>query len=459
MKYSAVFSTLVGVGVAEFNVLEHLGANSPWFTGPNVFGIPNEVPVGCTVDQAVYIVRHGSRYPDPGAYAEWVDLHEKLQAQEFTADGSLQFLPDWKPVLDDPAQQLAQLSPGGYDELYHLGVELRTRYPGWYKYGSPFHVWANNYQRTIDSARLFARGYGGPNATTLGTVKPILSTDSSAVGNSLATSDSCPAYEDNSGAGYIDEWDSIYLPPIATRLNQLIKGNLSLTTDDISKFPYLCGFESQILRKVSPFCGVFTEAEILQYEYRQDLRYYYGTGPGSYHNASVMLPVIQGVIDILRSGPETPLVGANNGEEILGELTVAFTHDNQLNQLVSSMGLFDRQQPLPSDSMDPRRIYVSSRNNPMRGTVAFERLRCHGTSYLRVLLNDAVYPVTDCSEGPGKSCPLDKYDDKILAEKWKNAGSFEDICGLADGVVTTSKTGGVTFFTNFTMPAISSVKP
>lgn len=340
-------------------------------------------------------------------------------------------------------------------------MNLRTKYPGWYKYGSPFHVWSNDYQRTVDSARLFARGYGGPNATALGTVKPILAKDSSAVANSLATSDSCPTYNDRSGAGYVDTWDGIYLPPIAERLNAFIDGDLTLTASDVSNFPYLCGFESQILRKTSPFCSVFTEEEILQYEYRQDLRYYYGTGPGSYRNTSVMLPVIQGVIDILKSGPETPLVGADNGEKALGPLTVAFTHDNQINQMVSSLGIFDSQAPLPADSMDKDRIYVSSRNNPMRGTVAFERLSCGGDkkAYLRLLLNDAVYPVVGCSCGPGKSCPLDKYNDKVLAGKWKKAGSFEDFCKLPAGSVTTSETGGVTFFTNWTMSAIRDVQP
>jgi hypothetical protein len=29
--------------------------------GPNVFGISNDVPQGCSVQQAAYIVRHGSR--------------------------------------------------------------------------------------------------------------------------------------------------------------------------------------------------------------------------------------------------------------------------------------------------------------------------------------------------------------------------------------------------------------
>lgn len=46
--------------------------------GPNVNGISSAVPEGCSVDQAVYVVRHGSRYPDPGAYEEWQALHEAV---------------------------------------------------------------------------------------------------------------------------------------------------------------------------------------------------------------------------------------------------------------------------------------------------------------------------------------------------------------------------------------------
>jgi acid phosphatase len=132
----------------------------------------------------------------------------------------------------------------------------------------------------MDMYRLFARGYLGPNST-LADVHVVNAKDASAVGNSLATSDSCPAFKDVSGGDYVDEWDSIYLPPIVKRLNRLIDGNLTLDASDLSLFPYLCGFESQITRRVSAFCGVFRPDEILQYEYRQDLRYYYGTGKKS----------------------------------------------------------------------------------------------------------------------------------------------------------------------------------
>ncbi|KAF2963950.1 hypothetical protein GQX73_g9612 [Xylaria multiplex] len=121
-----------------FDVLEHLGANSPWFTGPapNVAvsgSLSRDAPTGCAVDQAVYVARHGSRYPDPGAYDGWVALHDKasqvkssqitstysntIQAAKFTAHGPLAFLNTWAPVLENPAAQLAQVSPGGYDEL------------------------------------------------------------------------------------------------------------------------------------------------------------------------------------------------------------------------------------------------------------------------------------------------------------------------------------------------------
>lgn len=50
-----------------------------WFlTGPNVNGVSNEVPAGCTVEQAAYVMRHGSRYPDSGAYKEWQALQTKV---------------------------------------------------------------------------------------------------------------------------------------------------------------------------------------------------------------------------------------------------------------------------------------------------------------------------------------------------------------------------------------------
>lgn len=62
--------------------LKWLGANGPWYAGPDVNGISSEVPDNCYVDQAAYILRHGSRYPDTGAYAGWVSMQERVSVQE-----------------------------------------------------------------------------------------------------------------------------------------------------------------------------------------------------------------------------------------------------------------------------------------------------------------------------------------------------------------------------------------
>lgn len=163
-----------------------------------------------------------------------------------------------------------------------MGTTLRWRYPSMYTDNTNFTLWANQYPaapRVVDSARLFARGFMGPNATTFGKVIVLPSVGNGVVvGNNLGISDGCPTYMDNSGGVNATNWNNIYLQPIQARLNALLRGNLNFTTSDVSQIPYLCGFETQITGKQSPWCNVFTTQELRDYEYAQTLRYYYGNG-------------------------------------------------------------------------------------------------------------------------------------------------------------------------------------
>ncbi|KDN41990.1 hypothetical protein RSAG8_07035, partial [Rhizoctonia solani AG-8 WAC10335] len=268
------------------------------------------------VDQVAIASRHGSRYPDPGAYNEWLALEAK--------------------------NQIAQLSVTGYLETYSLGTQTRLRYPHLYADNTPFVVWANNAQRTIDSARLFARGFGGPNATTLGTVYVVNPKGTQAGGNSLATSDLCPNYVDTSGANQTTIWDNIYLPPILKRLQKYIKG-VNITTSDISIMPYLCGFETQITGKLSPFCDIFTESEFKQYEYRQDLRYYYGTGPGTDLPSTLMFPYLNATATLFLNGPGHTYPTGFTPPPVI----VSYTHDNQINELATAVGVSILLAPSP----------------------------------------------------------------------------------------------------------------
>lgn len=45
---------------AKFDPLQHSGPASPYFDAPSEDGISEDTPDGCIVDQAAYIIRHGS---------------------------------------------------------------------------------------------------------------------------------------------------------------------------------------------------------------------------------------------------------------------------------------------------------------------------------------------------------------------------------------------------------------
>lgn len=87
------------------------------------------------------------RFPDTGSYESWVALYHKVrysclyprvfnsakfslfipyvqiqaatQQDGFEARGSLKFIPKWKPVLTNPASQLAQESMTGWKEVHN----------------------------------------------------------------------------------------------------------------------------------------------------------------------------------------------------------------------------------------------------------------------------------------------------------------------------------------------------
>lgn len=342
-----------------------------------------------------------------------------------------------------------------------LGTTLRFRYPSFYTYNTPFTLWANNYPRTIDSARLFAQGYIGPNATSLVDILVVNASDPAAVANSLAPSDLCPAYSDDSGV-QTAAWDGVYLPKVTRRLQKLVKGNLTLENTDVGIFPYLCGFESQITGRKSPFCNTFEESEFKAYEYRQDLRYWYGTGPGSGLESTMMLPLLGSIVEVLQQGPNKSYTTHTGSNFKPPPLVVAFTHDNQINQLASATGVFDAQRNLTTDKIDESRIFISSRINPMRGTIAFERLSCSassssskGSTYVRIRFNDAIYPVSSCQSGPGRSCPLDKYV-RLVQEKNSKAGDFVENCGIQNSTAEQPRT---TFFMDDKLEWVRVVKP
>lgn len=71
---------------------------------------------------------------------------------------------------------------------------------------------------------------------------------------------------------------------------------------------------------------------------------------------TVMMPVLQGVVDLLQKGPNTTAISSDNSTITLPQLIVAFTHDNQINELASILGVFDHQVPLSWTRVDWDRV-------------------------------------------------------------------------------------------------------
>lgn len=146
-----------------------------------------------------------------------------------------------------------------------------------------------------------------------------------------------------------------------------------------------------------------------------------------------------------------------------------------MNELATALGVFTDIQPLSPSKMDPDRLFISSRINPMAGRVAFERMTCDAGVYVRVRVNNAVYPLKECRSGPGKMCELKEFG-KVIKAKVDRAGDvmkrYDPFlafilawttnpsnfrCGLSPN--QTISNGQTTIFWDTKLPWIKAVQP
>ncbi|KAJ3576326.1 hypothetical protein NP233_g494 [Leucocoprinus birnbaumii] len=458
----------------EFDPLHHSGPASPYFDAPPEAGISSETPGECTVDQAAYIVRHGSRYPEPGSFAGWQNLFEKFQNSSYTANGPLNFIPTWIPPVDDQPHEPLFLTSTGSGEAFDLGVELRKRYR-FTAGGSNFTVWSADQQRVVDTASYFIRGYlsQGNYLTTpalnRGSIVTMPDSVNFTFADSLTSSNGCPNYNlGNNGSAQSNAFRSTFQGQIAKRLNKFLDG-LVLDNTDIGVMQDLCGFQTEVNGDMR-FCEVFSESEWLDYEYAHDLNYYYGAGPGNPFSATVGFGWLKAITGLFNAGPGSTIRGGNFNPP---PLIMSFTHDNNLPPILSALGVWNSSNepgvfPLPPTHIPKaKRSFRSSHVVSFRGYVALERLSCShelpssvkheagklvplpgidtmSEKFVRIKVNNAVVPIPKCTSGPGSSCPLQKFVTYVDNDRATAAGDFIKVCGL-EGV--RNATGEVDFFT------------
>jgi hypothetical protein len=103
--------------------------------------------------------------------------------------------------------------------------------------------------------------------------------------------------------------------------------NFNFTSDDIVGMQQLCGYET-VIRGSSPFCSLelFSQDEWLQFEYMNDIHYFYNSGYGNQISGVLGLPWLNATAAAL----------ADEGDE---DLYVSFTHRELPPAVIVAMGL------------------------------------------------------------------------------------------------------------------------
>lgn len=398
----------------EFDVLHHLTGIAPYFEGTRDQLNPSP-PSNCKVDRTSYLIRHGSVYVDDYDYLKVIQpfLTRLNRGQISRSSAQLNFLTKWKSPLTNPKEQIEQLTKLGLFESFQLGFQLASRYPHLLpaRNDKTFRVWAASSDRTRESATSMFKGlFGG--RKSVGRVI-VIAENKTRGANSLTPTKSCAKYDASKGAKEAHLWLAQYTRAIIARLSS------TLVPNDILAMQQLCGYES-VIRGSSPFCQLFTAEEWIAFEYYFDLKYDQEIGYGNSLSPHLGMPWLKATADLLTDRTKSSQ-----------KMFLSVTHREMLPIILVALGLFNQSMPLSTNEINPDRLWKTSFILPFLGRIALERLQCSSRhmngSFVRILVNSVVKPVSTCSNGPGQSCPLNDFA-QYIERRQAQYGQFSRTC-------------------------------
>lgn len=266
------------------NISHYWGQYSPYFSVPST--IPADVPDGCQVTFAQILSRHGARDPTASKTATYNQTVLKIKARVKAFTGKYAFLANFTCTLGTD-----QLTTFGQQEMISSGIKYYSRYQDLAEGSNPF-VRASSEARVVESAQNFTQGFrlaklahgGGDNDSY---PYPMVVISEAAGSNNTLNHDLCTDFEtglpDSTIASSAQAlWQSVFVPPIAARLNADLPG-ANLTQSDVISVMDLCPFVTVATANgtISPFCALFAVDEWHQYDYYESLGKYYGYSYGN----------------------------------------------------------------------------------------------------------------------------------------------------------------------------------
>ena len=420
----------------NFDPLQHLAGIAPYFEPQDPPRSPY-VPQGCNVTKAAYLIRHAAINANDFDYETYlepfIEKHKNHTSVNWSTIPELAFLSSW---ISPQFTEQEQLTRTGKLEAAQLGVTISFKYPN---LRLPQRVWASTAERTVVSAKGLIRGLEMED-NEINLVQVYEGEEAGA--DSLTPYKSCPAYSSSAGSKQSMVYQKIYTAPIIARLNALAPG-FNFTANDIYAMQQMCGYET-VIRGTSPFCSLllFTPDEWLAFEYTNDIMYHYNTGYGNPLSGTIGLPWFNNTIQQLTS------TGNSSSNQ---DLYISFTHRELPPTVLVAMGLFNNSQfgsgadinnTMPLDQINHNRAWISSYILPFLTNIAIEKMDCSQNSYVksnssigstfyRVVVNDAPQTLPGCFDGPAESCSESGLQE-LLSSRAVMFSGFSQACNVSN---------------------------
>lgn len=419
-------SLVVSVGLASaaqaassFDLYKHLGNLSPYFQPENTPAeLLSGIPESCTVDRAFLIHRHGSRQPINGeiqviqGLSYYINNNTALFSKPRGSPPSeFAFLADkgWTSTFT-----INDLSAPGRKECFDHGVSFRLEYPSLYT----DTLLAGGQDRVVESAQWFAAGYYGRYANETATLDVIGENNETI--SWITSTDTCDSWEYSSGNDLVTEWDAVYLPGIAKRINKLLAPTypgVNFTAANAHGMLWACAYGTAVYGKGnSPWCAIFKEQEMLQFEYELDLLMRGAFGYG--------LPNDQGpVLGSLLVSNVTAFMQANGSAA--QNLSLNFAHDTTIDLGLTALGLANDTTYPVDGPPSPYRLWRTSSQVPFAAQMLWKRLDCLGEKRIQLVLNDANFDLgpVGCSSDLYGTCSMSDF---LSTTNVKQAGNTTD---------------------------------
>lgn len=395
---------------SQKDIFGFLAGSAPYFSYPGNTSIPVTPPPQCKLQQVQLFARHGERYPSKDVGKAINQTFAKLESYNSSFKGPLKFLNDYQfflPNSDNLELETTHdnsLNPNnpylGMTDAQKHGLEFLAEYGDWIANttnSTNFTAFTSSSRRVHDTAVYFLEALGNRFNFDL----QIVPETPQSGANTLVPKFGCPAWGPVN-RDIVNSFGNGFLNDITNRLQDANPGLDINATDAHNLFDW-CAFEINA-RGYSEICDVFTREELINYSYQQDLNTYYSDFVGN--------PLAKAIGSVLFNATMTLL---KQSEELDQRVWLSFTHDNDILNYLSAVGLFDDKRNLtgkgvPFQDQTFRRSWVV----PMGARVYAQKYECTSnnntvSSFVRYVVNDVVIPFDDCQSGPGFSCPFAEF--------------------------------------------------